>query len=52
MLEVEDRIVDEGSVNNIDKVNPLDFEKIDRIIADKARESKEWLLNALKKVGA
>ena len=52
MLEVEDRIIDADSLEKIDEVKPLNFEKIDNIIERKANKSKEWLLKALRKVGA
>ena len=52
MLEVEERIIDENHVNIISGLQPLDFEKIDKIIENKAKESKKWLLNALREVGA
>lgn len=52
MLEVEERIIDENNVNTISELQPLDFEKIDKIIESKAKESKKWLLNALIEVGA
>lgn len=51
LLEVEDRIVDENNMDKIGYMKALDFEKIDDIIAQKSNESKNWLLDALEKVG-
>lgn len=50
-LDVEDRIVDENNTDKIGYMKVLDFKKIDDIITQKSNESKEWLLNSLKKVG-
>ena len=52
MLDVEERIIDESNLNAIGKLKMIDFEKVDAIIEGKAKESKDWLLNALKEVGA
>ena len=51
-LDVEDRIIDGDSVNEIEKLKAINFEKIDVIIENRAKESKDWLLKALKEVGA
>lgn len=51
MLNIEERIVDEHNADIIDELQPLDFSKIDKIIEDKARESKQWILSALNKAG-
>ena len=42
----------EKNVNEIEKLEVIDFKKIDTIIENRAKESKDWLLKALKEVGA
>lgn len=51
MLEVEDRIIDAEHLERMKNFKPIDFDKIDRIIENKANESKHWLVHVLKNAG-
>ncbi len=46
-LDIEERLIDEKNMEKIYKVEKINYTKVNKLVSEKAKESKEWLLNAI-----